>query len=210
MFDWDITVNCFYAVYNGANIDEPTCERGEDCATDITNYSYRAVALDELYPANGDKTTEAGWNWSCAATDLSDPNYPIAPTALIKDIQEKGDSVYSDEYLDYSITLTPETIKKIKEINGSTGKQKENARKNFLDLVNSLENQGRDYLEDDMKVLYKSAFLDELGSSVVTTRPTTEQLKCNNMSKSGCVTSNMIEADTCINAYNLAKEKLNK
>lgn len=207
LFGWNVNIECFYAVYNGDIPEEPekpdpNCDLGKDkeCPpTDITNYSYRAVDLEELYPDHNGEKPDAGWNWSCDATDLSDPNYPIAPTALIKDIQSKGEKVYSDEYLDYSISLTPETIKSIKETNTS--------RKNFLNFESSYGNK---FLQDDMKVMYKSKLLDDLGTEVVTKRPTTAQLKCNNIENGGCLTTNMIEADACINAYNLVKEQLQK
>jgi len=182
----------------------PKCDiDSKDCVTtDITSYRYKAAALDDLFVGD-DATTNAqetgratGWNWSCAATDLTDDNYPVAPTALITDIQSKSDSIYKDDskYLDYSITLTPATIKKIKSTNQS--------QKNFLNYTGT-----RDKAHDITKKrsTYRSKLLDQLGRDVVTTRYTSA-IGCNNQEAGHCVTVDMIQSDQCIASYkNLMK-----
>lgn len=218
-FDWEIKINCFYAIYNGTtpngengdDRDDPVCVGAscENCdigdknctPTDITNYRYKAAALDDLFV--GDEATtnpqetgrDAGFNWSCAATDLSEENYPVAPTALITDIQEKGDSIYSDEYLDYSITLTPATINKIKQINKE--------QKNFLNYTGTADKNKDKSLK---RSVYRSQLLDELGRGVVTTRYTSA-IGCNNQKGGECITANSLTKDACLTTYQSLMKK---
>lgn len=118
----------------------PPCT-GDDCETTISteDYVFRIVDLNDLFP-KGAETTEnnqskisatgrqPGYNWTLDATNDGDqqaafslqsknPNYPINPIELIKDIQSKGDSIYSDEYLDYRITLDSEGLKYLRDYN---------------------------------------------------------------------------------------------
>lgn len=223
-FDWAINLKCFYAIYNGevpicigehcdgGGGDDPKCV-GDSCnpncdvddpkcsTTDIKSYRYKAAALDDLFV--GDQATtnpqetgrEVGFNWSCAATDLTDPNYPVAPTALITETQTKGDAVYSDENLDYSITLTPATITQIKQTNRK--------QKNFLNFTGTADKQ-KD--KSERRSVYRSSLLDELGTGVVTTRYTSA-IGCNNQQNGKCVTSSMITKDACITSYEALMKK---
>lgn len=59
-----------------------------------------------------------GFNWTCAATNLENPDYLVQPVTLINQIQALGDSIYDDDrYLDYHIVLTPETMNKVRKYN---------------------------------------------------------------------------------------------
>ncbi len=220
-FNWKLNIKCFYAINNEIPEDDTSCNPATDpnctppeknncpancdindpkcegCTTDFTNYRYKAAALDDLFVGEKETTNptetgrETGWNWSCAATDLSDKTYPVAPTALITDIQGKGDSIYKNDskYLDYSITLTPSTISKIKATNRK--------QKTFLNYTGT-----RDKKKDTTvnRSVYRSALLDELGTGVVTTRYTSA-IGCNNQEGGKCVTSSMITKDSCITSY---------
>ena len=65
-----------------------------------------------------DDTREVGFNWTCAATNLENPDYIVQPVSLINQIQALGDSIYQgNEYLDYHIKLTPETMRKVRNYN---------------------------------------------------------------------------------------------
>ena len=65
-----------------------------------------------------DTTREVGFNWTCAATNLENPDYIVQPVTLINEIQALGDSIYEgDEYLDYHIVLTPKTMNKVRAYN---------------------------------------------------------------------------------------------
>lgn len=203
LFSWNMNINCFYAIYNGqvdesGNVDS-ACDLGSDkcITTDITNYRYKAASLDDLFAGsketnnNQETGRETGWNWSCDATDLTDESYPVAPTSLITDIQTQGDSIYKDDskYLDYSITLTPATINKIKATNKT--------QKNFLNYTGNKKSKTS---QDEKRSVYRSSLLDDLGGSVVTTRYPSA-IGCNNQEGGTCITANMIPADQCLTTY---------
>ena len=58
----------------------------------------------------GDQTTSL-------ALTAKNTNYPVNPIELIQDIQSKGNSIYSDEYLDYRITLDSDALKYLRNYN---------------------------------------------------------------------------------------------
>ena len=65
-----------------------------------------------------DTTREIGFNWTCAATSLENPDYIVQPVTVMNEIQALGDSIYDgEEYLDYHIRLTPETMQKVRNYN---------------------------------------------------------------------------------------------
>ncbi len=67
-------------------------------------------------------TRELGFNWTCGATNLENPDYIVQPVSLINDIQLLGDSIYDgDYYLDYHIRLTPETMNIVRKYNKDNG-----------------------------------------------------------------------------------------
>lgn len=85
-------------------------------ASNLINEVESLRGNDAVLVAN--ETREVGFNWTCAATNLENPDYIVQPVTLINRIQELGDSIYSgDEYLDYHIVLTPETMQKVREYN---------------------------------------------------------------------------------------------
>lgn len=65
-----------------------------------------------------EETREIGFNWTCGATNLENPDYIVQPVSVMNEIQALGDSIYEGEkYLDYHIRLTPKTMNKVREYN---------------------------------------------------------------------------------------------
>ena len=70
--------------------------------------------------AIANNTREIGFNWTCAATNLENLDYLVQPVTVMNEIQRLGDSIYEgNEYLDYHIRLTSDTIKKVRQYNDS-------------------------------------------------------------------------------------------
>lgn len=125
-------------------VDDPCT--GDDCDTTLSteDYTFRIVDLVDLFP-KGEKKTEnnsssisytgrqPGYNWTLGYSDngtdmggyvdLEELNnkangYKISnPLEYIKQVQDLGKSVYSDEYLDYQITLESEDLRNIRDYN---------------------------------------------------------------------------------------------
>ena len=83
----------------------------------------RSVDLNNLFPAeDGTRLSSSdsfgrvpGFNWSSYATNvIKDPNYTSRPSNYMQWVQSHGNSIYSDEYLDYEITLSKDDIRKLK------------------------------------------------------------------------------------------------
>lgn len=121
---------------------DPTCT-GDNCDPGTTisteDYVFRIVDLNDLFPES-EETTEKneskleitgrqpGYNWTLDADNVGDQttslaltakntSYPVNPIELIQDIQSKGNSIYSDEYLDYRITLDSDALKYLRNYN---------------------------------------------------------------------------------------------
>lgn len=119
-----------------------TCDpEVEDCSTIPTrSYAFRIVDLNDLFPESANATDnnssslditgrQPGYNWTLGISDADsssvqvlpslsakNPDYKIDPISLIRDIQNKGNSIYSgDEELDYQVTLDTETLRSIRE-----------------------------------------------------------------------------------------------
>ncbi len=111
--------------------DFPKCNDGDpnDSET-VNNFEFRTVSLDNLFPSNesGKTSREAGFNWTCDATNLENKDYLIQPVALKNEIERLGDDIYDgDTYLDYHIVLTPETMNKVRKYNKDVGSYSEPA-----------------------------------------------------------------------------------
>jgi len=125
-YNWNVNVNCFYSIWNGTATppttpstpvtSESICTGGAECDTDITNYNFRVIDLENMFPDSTSQggNREQGFNWSADGTNINNSSYEIIPTALITSIQEVGNSIYSDEYLDYHIKLTKEELRTIR------------------------------------------------------------------------------------------------
>ena len=131
-FGWNFDIECFYAI--GSPEEEcstddpnfPNCDDGNggngstSGETPVNDYQFRSISLDNLFPTteSGETSRQAGYNWTCEATNLENTDYLIQPVTTMNEIQSLGDSIYEgDEYLDYHIVLTPESMNKIRDYN---------------------------------------------------------------------------------------------
>ena len=81
---------------------------------DVETFRNSGTSLEPVASA----TRAPGFNWTCAATNLENPDYIIQPVSLINDIQYLGNSIYEgDKYLDYHVILTPTTMNKVRAYN---------------------------------------------------------------------------------------------
>ncbi len=120
-FGWNFDVECFYALIK----DPEECQNdGDDCSKEgdspTTDYKFRSVSLENLFPSSesGVTSRDAGFNWSCDATNLENNDYLVQPIAAIEKIQSLGESIYNGtDYLDYRVVLTPETMNKVRKYN---------------------------------------------------------------------------------------------
>ena len=182
-FGWYINIDCFYSVYeafdcssnpnnkqgSGNNGTATNCKINGCCDKVTSDHRVRTVDLKNLFPAeDGSKLTsndatgrEPGFNWSKYAEQTTkDENYKSLPSKYTRWVQDKGYSVYSDEYLDYYIELTKEEINSIKK----TGK-------NYTSWEGSTEtNSVVNYKSDLIRKELKNAKY-----------PNGQALKCNNM-----------------------------
>lgn len=138
-FGWDFDVSCFYAIGSPEESCPPTDPNFPDCEgtptpddpvpdpdgpggdpgdSPVNEYEFRSVALDNVFPSSTDEEREIGFNWTCAATNLENTDYLIQPVTVMNNIQALGDSIYDgEEYLDYHVRLTPETMRKVRNYN---------------------------------------------------------------------------------------------
>ena len=118
-FEWDIGIDCFYALNKD---DENTCPNRP--VVSPVKYVIRSVDLKNLFPATDGSSSDAnstgrtpGFNWSEDANNGKLSNYPSSPLAYAKEVQNKGYDVYSDEELDYRFILSTSTLR---ELNNSS------------------------------------------------------------------------------------------
>lgn len=124
-FNWNIQIQCFYAQFK-----DDTCGK-------TTNARVRTVDLNNLFPGSNEDPTKGssssattkesgttrniGFNWTSKANiknTLSDgkkEQFTSNPEEYLKNVQEKGYSIYNDENLDYQFTITPSELRKIKK-----------------------------------------------------------------------------------------------
>ena len=176
LFGWDINIKCFYAL----NSNFPEYEDGDSCLANSSKsnvedgYSIRSVDLVNLFPnENGDSLTSfdttgraAGFNWTSYATNDKIEEYLSDPKAYRTWIQKMGYDVYSDEYLDYDVTLTKEMIKTLK----NEHKSKKAFNTNELEPIS------------DVVVNYRSSLFR--GSNPLLKEfkvPSEKAIRCNNM-----------------------------
>ncbi len=160
------------------NDPDTTCDEG-DCPGEGTvatrDYAFRIVDLNDLFPEGNTTTSnndsslsiagrQPGYNWTLGISDgdsssvnvltsllAKNPNYEINPLALINDIQERGNSIYSgNDYLDYQITLDTEALAYIRDFNrnnsytdyGGSSSVYNGVTSYRSDLLNELANMG--------------------------------------------------------------------
>ena len=139
--DWEISMKCFYASNRNykSSTTNKVCKdencKGDKC--DKNGYVTRSTDLSNMFPDDSgkkptsDKVTmdTPGFNWTEYATmenknlDKNGKYTQFAlesnPPALIEWVQKQGSSIYSNENVDYAVTLTKADINAIrKELNG--------------------------------------------------------------------------------------------
>ena len=120
--------------------------------------------------ADSSASRTPGYNWSCDATNLKITNYVIAPTALVKKIESQGENVYTDDEMDYEISLNPQQIKNIRYYNKD--------RDYFTFGTANYENNDNDIN------FYKSNFLSDNNYVNIKRSPKPKAL-CNNLKSKG-------------------------
>ncbi len=142
--NWEISMKCFYASNRNykSSTTNKVCKKenckGDKC-DDKKGYVTRSTDLYNMFPddsgkkptSDSDKVTmdTPGFNWTEYATmenknlDKNGKYTQFAlesnPPALIKWVQKQGSSIYSNENVDYAVTLTKADINAIrKELNG--------------------------------------------------------------------------------------------
>ncbi|HIT37096.1 MAG TPA: hypothetical protein IAB59_01285 [Candidatus Onthousia faecipullorum] len=206
--------------------DYPYCKSGDDDDPLVTDFTFRPVSLDTMFPNGGsasqtsvdDKdiqasnlindleslrnsgtslepvvsaTRDPGFNWSCAATNLENPDYIIQPVTVMNKIQELGDSVYDgDRYLDYHIRLTPETMNKVRAYNNEYDSYTEPS--DMSELLSAGNNKTAGITVYRSYLLHKVLNSSELLKSGL--------IGCNNEDNGSC--TNVIDTSTsCYNEY---------
>lgn len=132
---------------NGCCEGTPTDDcTGDNCDPAIAteDYAFRIVDLTDLFPESSEKTEnnssaisytgrQPGYNWTLGYSDngtnmggyvdLEELNnksqgYKISnPLEYIQQVQNLGKSIYSDDYLDYQITLESSDLKELRSYN---------------------------------------------------------------------------------------------
>lgn len=154
-FGWNIDISCFYSLYDtsGEECKGPNCDdscTGSNCDNKDKNpsqrYRIRTVDNGDLFPSTeGNDTTDAtktgrtpGFNWTVKATNIKNKNYIIAPSALLAEIQQKGDSIYSDDNnVDYEFYLDRTALSSIRKDTNTTSGNYTNYTGNFT-IVNGV------------------------------------------------------------------------
>lgn len=175
-FNWNLTIKCFYAtntnICNPDNI--PNKNVSEKCIPN--KHIVRTVNLQDLFPntagtelSDQEKTGRTpGFNWTRFAENKeNNALYKSDPIEYIKSVQKMGYGVYSDEHLDYRVTLTPESIRSIKSTTSS-------------DFNYASFNGDSTVINGNSVVNYKSKLLRTTlqGSTLI---PNDSALACNNM-----------------------------
>ncbi len=117
-------------------------------------YFYRTVSVNNLFPNT--KTRDVGPNWNTSKG-----------TETKKAIQDSGESVYSTP--EYSYTITPNQMKRIREYNNSVGGYLNATTPNGDDALTCYDKNGYE------NVYCTSAFLDTTGNTYFTQNVRSDQ-----------------------------------
>lgn len=187
-FGWNISVSCFYALNTKIPVVEENSSSTDEkipleCKTSSESARVRTVDLTNLFPStdgttkNSDSTTTGrtpGFNWSTYATisENKNPTYTSSPAQYLADVQKLGYSVYSNNYLDYEITLDKAKLSELKKYTNG-GNEKDYTAFDGTSTVSDKTGVTR----------YTSNVLNNLGSSIK--RPSATARECNNMKNYG-------------------------
>ena len=157
-------IQCYYGVYNSYYCDNkddcPVPECKENCPDPTgIQYIYRVIDLTDVFP--NDRNPR--WNWtSSAARKASETRigYNIDPIAKTKDIESKGESIYTDQSeTDYEFYLTRENIRNIRDYNKHVKDYNNDGSNNYLDYNMSC------YIDAKGRQICTSRFLDNINGN---------------------------------------------
>ena len=164
-YEWNIHIQCFYAlntnpamITSTSSEDTKKCCASECCGNDCNpqgSYRIRSVDLNNLFPdPNGKQTqpTEAGrlpgFNWTENATNMiNNKGYTSDPQKYMLKVQELGNSVYNDDYLDYHFDLNKQNLSELQknanygQFNGKTIERSNKMTAYFSDVIRKYTNQ---------------------------------------------------------------------
>ena len=92
----------------------------------VKNYMFRAIDTNNVFPnaivegVTDETKRPIGFNWTNKAANSKNPDYLVNPANLIEQIENRSETLYTDDNLDYQFHLTPEVLWKIKEYNKET------------------------------------------------------------------------------------------
>lgn len=135
---YKIDIPCYYGVYNQTYCKGESCPNGNGI-----QFIFRPIELKDMFP-NG---RNPRWNWTDGAGSgekVDDYlNYKVEPSALIADIEAKGNSIYTNPAeIDYEFELTPAQLRNIRNDN----KKMKDAGKTYVDYdMNCTNYKNREY-----------------------------------------------------------------
>ena len=225
--DFSSNINCSYGVYNKffkeegvdeCDCPEPPCSDPDPdpsclnppCSDpdDGIQYIYRPIDLEDMFPNNRNPR----WNWTGSLDKVnnnatgasqfasdSSLNYNVDPTALIAEVESKGESIYDvgvdSSEVDYEIVLTTENIRNIRNYNKNVKDYNGDGDKNYLDYNMSC------YKNAKGQEVCTSKFLDNIngnsGSETNANFVTYSSARTRDMRKSIAGCNNAINGSAC-------------
>ena len=161
---FESNILCYYGVYNSYYCDNkddcPVPECKENCPDPTgIQYIYRVIDLTDVFP--NDRNPR--WNWtSSAARKASETRigYDIDPITKTKDIESKGESIYTDQNeTDYEFYLTKENIRNIRDYNKHVKDYNNDGSNNYLDYNMNC------YIDTKGRQICTSKFLDNINGN---------------------------------------------
>lgn len=180
--------------------------------TSPNNYSSKSISTTTMFPSTktssvGDATVQKlsyvdklantdnsvassstrtqGYNWSVDATNLSIEGYPVTPTSLIKKVESTD--AYSEDEVDYDITLSKTNISNIKKAyNSKSFSYTSFDDGKYVEVRNGYSSKYKTNGYDDSNIpsysYYRSSFLRN--NATINVSPKEGGLSCNNLKSS--------------------------
>lgn len=180
-FGWNINIACFYALNSNPSNKKVSGSGNNDssgnvdkCITTSTSEpEFRTVNLTNLFPSsdgsekintNGTGRKAVPFNW---ADRSSTGGYKNQLSGIGKNIQNLGESIYNDNFLDYEFELSP-TI--LAELRGHTS-----------DAVSDSSYNSSVSKDENKLVIYESNLIRKTLKNATKKKPGTNQLKKNRL-----------------------------
>ena len=178
LFEWNIDIQCFFATGTSSNVCKTTEVKEDEKKKE---FEVRSVTLDDLFPSTegeklqGSDTTgrAPGFNWTSYAINDKTTDFTSDPKSYRTWVQNNGYDVYSDEYLDYDVTLTKNDIHRLREL-----KKKMNGFNN----IGNAETLNDGIISTNSVTNYRSTLFRGNNPILSTYKvPNENVLKCNNI-----------------------------